>query len=164
MDDIVYVDDSLADEEVLAEVSRRLGLNLTRRDILDVLRGDEAKRQSEIILRVRAAATDAERLHYLFGPDVLREALPKGLLEAVESKNGRQTDLEIAELFWRVRGFDSLWSLRDKLIDLNLTVPREWAGSDQAQAFVVSLGFATGYAGTRSSSGPHSSRFRAASS
>ncbi|WP_157421725.1 DEAD/DEAH box helicase [Agromyces sp. Leaf222] len=154
MDDIVYVDDSLADEEILAEVSRRLGLNLTHRDILDVLRGDEAKRQSELILKVRAAATDTERLHYLFGPAILRDALPKGLLEAVESRNGRQSDLEIAELFWRVRGFDSLWSLRDKLADLNLLVPREWTGSDQAQAFVVSLGFAPGYAGTKAVNRP----------
>lgn len=149
VDDVIIVDDSLDDVAILAEVSRRLGLALTPADIRTVLTEDDSRRKSTLVLKSRAAQSDSHRLLTLFGADVLKAALPRGLIGAVESKNGMQSDLEVADLFGRVRGFDCLWVLREELRSLGLPVPTNWAGSDQAQKFVVSLGFASGFAGTK---------------
>ena len=149
VDDVIIVDDSLDEAATLSEVSRCLGLELSPGDIRGVLSDDDALRRSVLISKSRAAATDAHRLLALVGARILKGALPRGLLGAVESKNGTQSDLEVAELFRRVKGSDSLWVLREELRTLGLTVPRDWAGSDRAQSFVVSLGFSTGYAGTK---------------
>ncbi|WP_400996701.1 sacsin N-terminal ATP-binding-like domain-containing protein [Agromyces sp. GXQ0307] len=148
-DDLVIVDDSLDDQGVLEEVSKQLGLGLSRSDIAAVLDADDQMRRNDLIARVRSAPTPPEKLLLLFGPAVLKQALPQGLLAAVEGKSGKRRDIDVAELYWRVRGHDSLWYLRDELGALKLPVPRDWAGSDQAQAFVSRLGFPTGYAGTK---------------
>jgi superfamily II DNA or RNA helicase len=147
--DVIVLDDSLDDSDTLKELSERLGLGLTSSDIIAVLRDDESLRRNDLILRSKSSPDDAARLLLLVGARVLKTSLPQGLLGAVEAKIGKQTELEIAELFRRVKGFDSLWSLRDELRNLGLSVPTNWAGSDQAQAFVVSLGFVSGYAGTK---------------
>ncbi|MGW9183830.1 sacsin N-terminal ATP-binding-like domain-containing protein [Agromyces sp. NPDC055661] len=148
-DDLVIVDDSLDDQGVLEEVSKQLGLGLSRSDIAAVLDADDQMRRNDLIARVRSAPTPPEKLLLLFGSAVLKQALPQGLLAAVEQKSGKRRDIDVAELYWRVRGHDSLWYLRDELGALKLPVPRDWAGSDQAQAFVSRLGFPTGYAGTK---------------
>ena len=147
LDDVIVVDDSLDDVGTLKEVSIRLGLALTSTDIGNILRDDEALRRSELIVRSKSARDDPSRLLLLFGAALLRRSLPDGLLKAVEAKNGKQSDEEVAALYCRIRGYDSLWNLRDALKRAGLPVPSNWSGSDQAQAFVVSLGFSTGYAG-----------------
>jgi superfamily II DNA or RNA helicase len=149
IDDILVIDDSLDDIAVLMEVSSRLSLNFTSSDAKTVLGNDEALRRNVLVEQSRSASSDAERLLILVGPDSLRANLPRGFLDAVEGKNGTQNDIQIAQLFSRVKGFDSLWSLREELGKAGLAVPHTWAGSNEAQAFVVSLGFGTGYAGTR---------------
>lgn len=154
LDDVVAVDDSLDDIGVLQHLSSRLGLGLTRGDIDGVLAADEALRQNELVQRCRAAANDRDRLLLLFGANTLTAALPQGLLDAVEEKTGRQTPEQIAELYRRVRGFDSLWHLREELHERGLAVPTSWAGSSQAQSFVARLGFPTGYAGTKETKPP----------
>lgn len=149
LDDVIAIDDSLDDIGVLEQVSRRLGLGLTSSDILSVLNDDDAMRRNQLIGEVRNAVDDVARLLLLFGAATLKAALPKGLLSAVEAKGGRQSDRQIAELYSRVRGYESLSTLREELKSLHLPVPAAWAGSDQAQTFVTNLGFSTGYAGTR---------------
>ncbi|GAA1830280.1 hypothetical protein GCM10009750_12630 [Agromyces salentinus] len=149
IDDVVAVDDALDDIAILQHLSSRLGLGLARGDIDSVLADDEALRQNELVQRCRAAAHDRDRLLLLFGTKTLKAALPQGLLDAVEEKTGSQTPDQIAELYWKVRGFDSLWHLREELRARGLAVPSSWSGSPQAQAFVARLGFATGYAGTK---------------
>jgi len=149
IDDTVVVDDSLDDIEILEQVSLRLGLGLSRSDLRSVIGDDEKLRKSALVAEARAAVTDAERLLVLVGAPVLKALLPRGLLSAVESKIGRQTELEVAQLFERVKGNDGLRLLREELRDAGLAVPRDWVGSDQAQAFVLSLGFATEYAGRK---------------
>jgi superfamily II DNA or RNA helicase len=153
-DDVVIVDDSLDDRRVLREVSIQLDLRMTSQDIIDVLRSDDTMRRSELVQRARTAMSDAARLLILAGPKALEQALPKGLLAAVEDKVGVQTTDQLSELYSRVRGFDSLWILREELRRLGLAVPAQWAGSDAAQAFVISLGFATAYAGMKTVNDP----------
>lgn len=148
-DELVIVDDTLDDQGVLEELSKQLALGLSRIDIAAVLDDDDQMRRNELVARVKHAATPPEKLLLLFGASTLKKALPQGLLSAVEQKSGKRGDLDVAELYWRVRGHDSLWYLRDELKELKLPVPRDWAGSDQAQAFVSRLGFPTGYAGTK---------------
>lgn len=148
-DDVVIVDDSLDDRQTLAEISSQLDLGITTQDIIDVLRSDDTMRRSELVQRARGALSDPARLLILVGTRVLQQALPKGLLQAVEDKQGVQTDGQLAELYGKVRGFDGLWILREELRRLGLAVPTQWAGSDAAQAFVMSLGFPTAYAGMK---------------
>jgi superfamily II DNA or RNA helicase len=149
IDDVIAVDDSLDDIAVLMELSSRLSLGFTSADAKSVLENDDALRRNALVEHSRVARSDAERLLVLVGVAALRKKLPNGLLKAVEGKGGEQSDLQVAQLFAKVRGFDSLWSLREDLGRSGLTVPRAWAGSNEAQAFVVSLGFPTGYAGTK---------------
>lgn len=148
-DELVILDDSLDDQGRLEELSKQLGLGLSRADIAAVLEQDDRMRRNELIARAKAAGSVPEKLLLLFGPATLKQALPQGLLEAVQQKDGKRSDLEVSDLYWRVRGNDALWYLRDELKELKLPVPSNWAGSDQAQAFVASLGFPTGYAGTK---------------
>ena len=147
--DTIVVDDTLEDVEILGEVSKQLGLGLTRQDNYDILRDDETMRHNDLVQRSRVAGSDPERLLILAGVKVLQEALPKRLLDTIESKKGRQSELEVAQLYWQVRGLDSLWTIREELRAIGLVVPRDWAGSALAEAFVVGLGFATGYAGQK---------------
>lgn len=153
-DDLVIVDDSLDDQGVLEEVSKQLGLGLSRSDIADALASDERRRKSELIARTKSATTIPEKLLILFGADDLKSALPQGLLAAVEAKSGKRTEVQVAELYAKVRGHDALWYMREKLGALNLSVPRAWGGSSDAQAFVARLGFPTGYAGTKEATKP----------
>lgn len=153
-DDLVILDDTLDDHGALAELSKQLGLGLTRTDIANTLDADERRRKSALIARVKTANNIAEKLLMLFGADDLKVALPQGLLAAVEAKSGKRTDLQVAELYAKVRGNDALWHLREKLRALKLPVPRTWSGSSDAQAFVASLGFPTGYAGTKEATKP----------
>ncbi|WP_168197097.1 DEAD/DEAH box helicase [Agromyces laixinhei] len=148
-DEVVILDDTLDDHGQLREISKQLDLGLSRDDIAAILDQDDRMRRNELIAKVMATGAVPQKLLMLFGLGVLKGALPQGLLEAVEEKNGKRDDVEVAELYWRVRGYDSLWYLRDILEDLGLAAPTKWAGSDQAQAFVAGLGFATGYAGAK---------------
>lgn len=154
LDDLVIVDDSLDDIGVLEQLSERLGLGLSRYELESVLRDDEAMRRNELVARARAASSDPARLLALVGMVVLRGALPRGLIDAIESKKGIQSADDVADLYWKVRGQDSVWALREELAARGLSVPAQWAGSPQAQAFVVGLGFSTSYAGTKGTTKP----------
>lgn len=153
-DSTVIVDDTLDPEQVLAQVSRQLGLELSPSDIRSVLADDERLHRSELIAQVRAADSDATRLLLLVGAQALKEALPRGLLAAIEAKRGTQSGDEVAALFARVKGNDALWELRDPLKRLGLPVPEKWAGSPAASSFVASLGFPSAFAGTRTVTAP----------
>lgn len=146
-DGVVVVDRSLDDVGLLEQISRELDLGLTPSDILAVLRDDEALRRSELIERAQAARSDEDRLLLLVGAETLRQRLPLGLLPAVESRQGALDDRRIAELYLQVKGQQAVEDLKNDLQRVGLPAPRNWEGSDSAQAFVKSLGFDTSYAG-----------------
>lgn len=148
-DGTVLVDDSLDESARLAAISSELELGLSKYDIERVLVADEDLRRSEILARAVAARSDAERVLTLVGVDALKPELPRGLLAAVEASAGKQSDRQIADLFLRAQGNDSLRVLRDHLKNAGIQVPRAWDGSDQAQALVKRMGFSTSFAGER---------------
>ncbi|KAA6436292.1 DEAD/DEAH box helicase [Agrococcus sediminis] len=122
------------------------------------LRVDEAERiveaahsakRSKLIAEVASLPTPEQKLLRLVGGDLLRKALPTGLLDALEARDGTQSDEDVAVLFHRVESFDSLYSLREELRKLKLDPPDSWAGSKPAREFVQRLGFEEGYAGRR---------------
>jgi superfamily II DNA or RNA helicase len=145
----LVVDESLEDDQALAQISHLLELGLSAYDIAGILRDDENLRRSELIARAQVARTDEERLLILVGRDTLKGELPKGLLAAVESKAGNQTDDGIAQLFLRAHGNDSVRVLRAHLKQRGVPVPQAWDGSPQAQEIVKRLGFGTAFAGER---------------
>ncbi|MDN3495287.1 DEAD/DEAH box helicase family protein [Planococcus sp. APC 4015] len=148
-DGTVLVDESLDESARLSAISRELDLGLSRYDVEKVLVADDELRRSEVLARAVAAKSHADRLLVLVGVDVLKKELPRGLLEAVTTSAGEQSDRQIAELFLRAQGSDSVRVLRDYLKDAGILVPRAWDGSDQAQALVKRLGFSTSFAGER---------------
>ncbi|WP_336641253.1 DEAD/DEAH box helicase family protein [Microbacterium sp. USHLN272] len=145
----VIVDAGLDAESALAAVSEVLELGLTPDDVRSVLRADEELRHSELIASARSARNDERRLLILVDADDLRSALPAGLLDAVEANTGTLDDRNVAELFLRVYGQDSVRELRDVLRRRGVAVPDRWDGSPAAQAAVKNLGFDTSFAGTR---------------
>ncbi|NQD86130.1 DEAD/DEAH box helicase family protein, partial [Enterobacter hormaechei] len=145
----VTVDASLESDVALAAISAELELGLGPDDVKSVIRDDERMRQSELIAAARAARNDEQRLLILVSADELRVALPAGLLDAVESNTGTLDDRNVAELFLRVYGQDSVRELREVLRRRGIAVPDRWDGSPAAQAAVKNLGFDTSYAGTR---------------
>lgn len=148
-DGVIVLDTSLDDEGILAQISRALDLGLSVEDVRGVLRDDEMMRRSELIERAQAARNNEARLLILVGADVLRQRLPKGLLPAVESREGELNERDLAELFLYVNGQDAVRALRDDLARKGLPVPKQWDGSPNAQSAVKRLGFDTSYAGTR---------------
>ncbi|MFJ4998639.1 DEAD/DEAH box helicase family protein [Microbacterium sp. NPDC088619] len=145
----VTVDASLEPDAALAAISSELELGLGPDDVRSVMRDDERMRQSELIASARAARNDEKRLLILVSADELRGALPAGLLDAVEANTGTLDDRNVAELFLRVYGQDSVRELREVLRRRGIAVPDRWDGSPAAQAAVKNLGFDTSYAGTR---------------
>lgn len=148
-DNLVVVDAALDVETALAAVSGALELGLTPEDVRSVLRRDEEMRHSELIASARSARNDERRLLVLVDAGDLRAALPAGLLDAVEANTGTLDDRNVAELFLRVYGQDSVRELRDVLRRRGIAVPDRWDGSPAAQAAVKNLGFDTSFAGTR---------------
>lgn len=148
-DDLLLVDDSLDRLETLLEVARLIGLAGSRAELAEVLKRDDRLAQSALIDSVRSATDDAQRLLLLLGAKRLSDKLPRGVLDAVESRAGKQSDVEIARLFLQVNGIDSLKALRADLETVIPNVPEKWAGSEHVQGFVKNLGFPTAFAGQR---------------
>jgi superfamily II DNA or RNA helicase len=149
LDELILIDESLDDVKVLAEVSRHLGLGFTRDDIDSTLADDEELQRNELLERVRAAPSDAERLLLLVGVQALKDALPRGFLPAIEAKRGRQADADVAQLYLDTKSTAAVQDLREALRLKGLQVPASWrAGSEPVRKFVVSLGFPLAFAGT----------------
>ncbi|NHF63840.1 sacsin N-terminal ATP-binding-like domain-containing protein [Microcella pacifica] len=145
----VLVDAELDPVSELTRLSAVLRLGLTEADAARVIASDEALRQSKLVQDVLAESSEAKKLLLLVGREELVENLPHGLLGVIERRQGRQSDLAVAELFITTRGNDSLRWLKEPLSEAGLAVPRAWAGSAEADQFVTSLGFPRTYAGTR---------------
>lgn len=148
-DTTVLIDRELDEFDALGAISLEARLGLSREDISAVLRSDDAMRKSEILERARAARTHEERLLILVDRTALEATLPTGLLAAVESRNGALGDSELASLFLRTHGNDSVRVLREPLKRAGVVVPKNWDGSANAQQAVKSLGFPTAFAGAK---------------
>jgi len=153
-EDVVVVDDSLDELRALVEISRVLRLGLDEASAAAVIAADEKVRSNELIKRSAAASDDAQRLLVLVGADVLKEKLPQGFLGVIESRLGKRSDRQIAELYLTVRGFEALYFIRNELRAQIPHTPTRWNGELNALAFVQDLGFDQVYAGTRDAPRP----------
>lgn len=138
------------DRQVLSMVNEALCLRLTNADLENVLKTGLDLRLERQRQEARAAASEAERLDKYFGPDDLRETLPKGLWQALESQRLVNSETSVADLFLTVYGSDSIKLLADLFRQSGFTdVPTTWAGGHATISWLRKMGFGAEYAGPR---------------
>lgn len=129
-------------------VSEAFSLGLSNADIQQILQ--VGLEQSLELLRQEAlaAASDEERLEVYFGPDDLKEKLPKGLWQGLEAQGLITKRTSAAALFLSVYGKDSIYELRDLFRRDGFTnVPEQWAGGASTITWLRSMGFGAEFAG-----------------
>ncbi|MEU8800519.1 DEAD/DEAH box helicase [Spirillospora sp. NPDC048819] len=140
----------LEERRALEIVNEAFDLNLSNAELSDVLKAGLDQRLEELRQAARAAMTDADRLEVFFGPDTLREALPKGLWSALKAQKLVDGTTSVAELFLTVYGSDSIRWLADQFRDEGYTdVPTNWAGGESTITWLRKMGFGAKYAGRR---------------
>ncbi|MER5778684.1 DEAD/DEAH box helicase family protein [Streptomyces sp. NPDC002039] len=148
-----------ADERrLLGCVNEAFELRLTNAELDRVLRTGLDHRLQGLRQEARAAATDAERLDVYFGPDDLREALPKGLWQALETQGLLDDNASVSELFLTVYGSDSIKLLAGLFQQEGFPdVPSSnaWGGSAATISWLRKMGFGAQYAGRRSEPQKH---------
>lgn len=140
----------LDEQRVLRIVNEAFDLRLSNAELSDILQARVDQRLEEQRQAARAASSDAERLEIFFGDDTLKEALPKGLWQALEGQGLVDDSTSVAELFLTVYGSDSIRLLADQFSAEGYTdVPTTWAGGASTVAWLRKMGFGTKYAGRR---------------
>ena len=149
-ENVLYIANDLPDRKVFYVINQQLLLGLTQPD----LEGLEAGTRNIELDRLRAkcleTTSDADRLSLLIGPKLLEKKLPQGLVRSLKALGKNVDSAELATLFLDVYGFAALEQLKDELSEIDSSVPREWAGSSAASAFVKKYGFPPAFAGERS--------------
>lgn len=151
LDGLDLVVRSGADERrLLGHVNDAFGLRLTNAELAEVLKAGLDHRLEALRQEAKAAETDADRLEVYFGPDDLREALPKGLWQALEAQRLVDDETSVARLFLTVYGSDSVRLLADLFRQAGYPdVPTTWAGGAATISWLRKMGFATEFAGRR---------------
>ncbi|WP_245685066.1 DEAD/DEAH box helicase [Streptomyces exfoliatus] len=146
-----------ADErQLLGHVNEAFELRLNNAELENVLKTGLDHRLQGLQQEARAAATDADRLDVYFGPDDLREALPKGLWQALETQGLIDDDASVSELFLTVYGSDAVKLLADLFRQEGFPdVPSAWGGGPATVSWLRKMGFGTKYAGRRNEPQEH---------
>lgn len=142
------------DEDLLARISSAAGLGLDRQDVAKVLRDQRnlaLERQKQL---AKLAESVPEKLLAISSRDQLARNLPAGLLKALEPLAGPFTDVQIAEMYSDIFGFDALRNLKVEMAGSGFEPPTNWDGKGEALGFVTELGFPTAYAGERTVTPP----------
>ncbi len=148
-DESVYWLNGSDDLELIRELNVLLRLGLSEERCREVLQHREGVKRDKQIVTVRELPDLRDKLVAMLGGAVLRERLPYGLIDAVESEEGPVSDRTIAELALAVHGSSILREFRQELEDKGFPIPTQMAGNHQAKAFVTDLGFPAEYAGYR---------------
>ncbi|MFD8716848.1 sacsin N-terminal ATP-binding-like domain-containing protein [Streptomyces sp. NPDC059629] len=140
-----------AERRLLGFVNEAFDLRLTNADLEEVLKTGLDNRLQALRQEAKAASTDAERLDVYFGPDDLRDALPKGLWQALAAQELVDENTSVAELFLRVYGSDSIEVLADLFQKEGFPdVPKKWAGGATTISWLRKMSFPAKYAGRHS--------------
>ncbi|WP_371660229.1 sacsin N-terminal ATP-binding-like domain-containing protein [Streptomyces sp. NBC_00280] len=140
----------LDERHVLDILNEAFGLQLTNADMSDVLQEGIEQQLEEQRQSARAASSDAERLDILLGEDTLRDNLPKGLWQALESQGLVDGTTSVGDLFLTVYGSDSIKQLAAEFSDEGYPdVPTTWAGGALTISWLRKMGFGAKYAGRR---------------
>lgn len=146
----LVVDRRVEDRRLLEIASEAFGLDLNNADVSTVLQAGLDRRLAELREEAKAAPTDAERLDVYFGPDDLRDALPKGLWQALELQGLVDERTSVADLFLTVYGSDSIKLLADQFRQEGFSdVPTQWAGGASTISWLRQMGFGGEFAGRR---------------
>jgi superfamily II DNA or RNA helicase len=136
--------------EVLGAISEAFDLRLTNHDLQSVRQLGLDHKLELLRQAALAAASDADRLDVYFGPDDLREALPTGLWQALESQGLIDDSASVADLYLTVYGADSIKLLKDLFRQVGFSdVPNTWAGGAATISWLSRMGFGAQYAGQR---------------
>ncbi len=138
------------ERRLLGVVNEAFSLGLTNAELEGVLKAGLDQRLQALRQEAKRAPTDAERLDVYFGPDDLRDALPKGLWRALEAQGLVNASTSVADLVLKVYGSDSIKQLADHFRnDGFVDVPTTWAGGAATISWLRKMGFGSEYAGRR---------------
>jgi superfamily II DNA or RNA helicase len=144
----LVVRSDVSGRRLLDIVNDAFDLRLTNAELEEVVRTGLDHRLQKLRQEAKAAQTDAERLDVYFGPDDMRDALPKGLWPALEGQGLVNDDTSVAELFLTVYGSDSIRLLADLFRREGFPdVPTKWAGGAATISWLRKMGFSGEYAG-----------------
>ncbi|MFG1862512.1 DEAD/DEAH box helicase [Microbispora bryophytorum] len=157
LDGLNLVVRSDADERRLVGfVNDAFDLRLTNAELDQVLKTGLDHHLQALREEAKAAPTDADRLDVYFGPDDLRDALPKGLWQALEAQRLVTDQTSVADLFLTVYGSDSIRQLVPLFRQEGFPdVPTTWAGGAATISWLRKMGFASEYAGRRNERQDH---------
>lgn len=142
----VFYVSSLTDTQLLELLAEDLGLGL---DSVALARIGADAQDEQVKLRAARCRTEMDpvrKLLTLLPAPVLESHLPAGLLQTVRRLGEDSGNAQVAQLLLHVHGFEVLRELRHELLAMGMPVPKNWAGSAPAVAFVRSLGFPAEYA------------------
>ncbi|MEU7433714.1 DEAD/DEAH box helicase family protein [Streptomyces sioyaensis] len=145
-----------ADERrLLGIVNEAFELRLSNAELEGALKMGLDHRLERLRQDAKAASTDAERLDLYIGPDDLRDALPKGLWQALEAQELVDDETSVADLFLTVYGSDSIKLLAARFREEGFPdVPTTWAGGAATISWLRKMGFSAEYAGRRTEHQP----------
>lgn len=144
------VDQSLTDQQILEFVSTEFALGLNNADISKVLKVGLDHRLELMRQEAVSAHSDVERLEVYFGPDDLRDKLPKGLWQGLKSQKLVNRDTSVAELCLSVYGKDTIRELSDLFRQEGFPdVPTQWSGGSSTISWLRKMGFGPEFAGQR---------------
>lgn len=138
------------ERQTLRLISKAFDLGLNNSDVEKVLSVGLEQQLERTRQEALSAETDVERLEVYFGPDDLKEKLPKGLWQGLEAQQLVSNKTRVAELYLSVYGRDTIKELtelfrRDGYPD----VPVQWAGRPPTISWLRKMGFGPEYAGQR---------------
>ena len=146
----LVVKNDLDERQVLEAINDAFRLGLNNADLDGVRQAQLNHNLEQLRQQALAASTDAERLEVYFGDDDLREALPTGLWQALESQGLVSASTSVAELYLTVYGTDSVKFLADLFRQAGFPdVPENWAGGAPTISWLRNKGFGSDYAGRR---------------
>lgn len=138
------------DDSLLEIINKAFDLRLNNAELDEVRQTGLAHHLESMRQQALAATTDADRLDVYLGPDDMREVLPKGLWQALESQGHVGPDTSVAALLLTVFGNDTIKELKDLFLQAGFTdVPSEWAGRPATVSWLRKMGFGAEYAGRR---------------
>lgn len=146
----LIVQSDIDDERLLGTINEAYSLRLTNNELRSVRQAGLNLQLELLRQEALAVPSDAERLDVYIGPDDLREALPKGLWQALEAQDLVDDSTSVAELFMTVYGSDSIKLLADLFRQAGFNdVPDKWAGGASTISWLRKMGFGSVYAGRR---------------
>lgn len=144
----LVVQAGLDERSTLRIVSDAFSIGLDNADIEDVLRIGLDHHLELLRQEALAAPSDTARLEAYFGNDDLREKLPSGLWQGLETQGLVSSQTQVADLYLSVYGKDTVKELAELFRLLGFPdVPNQWAGGAATISWLRRMGFSPDYAG-----------------